>query len=128
MTAPFIDHSLTEREKSLVWQVNMDLDMRPDGVFRIDRESFHCDSCGSRIPHNGKRDDDNVADYYMSGDGAGDDVLCRLCADGLPDDSQTGQGIPADPRLLKAIYGTTTLHDTIGERDRISGRGCGEGS
>lgn len=89
---------LTEREVDLVRQVNLDLDMRPDGFFRINNDCFECDACGARLPTNAKGGDDEVSDFYISGEGTGPDILCRLCANGFPDENQTGLiNPPPDP-------------------------------
>lgn len=101
MTMPFIDHQLTEREKALVWAANQDPVMTPDGVFRIDPDAFQCDVCESRIPHNGKPEDLNVSDFYVTQD---ETILCRTCseeeppsmfetrADPPPNDVEPGRG------------------------------------
>lgn len=82
MTMPFIDHQLTEREKALVWAANQDPVTQPDGVFRIDTDSYQCDVCGSRIPHNAKPGYEHVSDFYVTQDEA---ILCRTCADEEPE-------------------------------------------
>lgn len=72
-----VDYGLTEREVDLVRLANLDLNLRPDGWFRIDHACFDCDNCESRIPHNGKADD-NVSDCYIT---TTDMIVCRLCVD-----------------------------------------------
>lgn len=132
------NYGLTEREIDLVRQANQDLDMRLDGFYRINTDSFECDACGSRIPHNGKAGDDAVQDMFI----VEDEVLCRLCADGFLDEDMTGLIKPTKDedvaridaqlnaeldREASQMMGKIVGH-IRGEADRISGRGTGEGS
>lgn len=83
------DYKLTERERQLVWLANQDLSLRNDGFFRIDWDCIGCDQCGARLPHNAKYGiDEHVTDLVI---GDEDEIVCRLCASGRPDDNLTGQ-------------------------------------
>lgn len=78
-----IDFKLTEREQTLQWAANQDPDNKPEGFFRIDTDTFQCDICDSRLPHNGKADrSQHVTDVFITKGGG---TLCRLCYDEFPD-------------------------------------------
>lgn len=98
MTMPFIDYKLTERERRLVWAANQDELYKGDGVFRIDTDTFQCDRCDSRLPHNGKYGKLSLTDVYITND---EGTLCRFCAAECPD---LMERIP-DPGPLDAAPG-----------------------
>lgn len=88
------DFKLTDREKDLVRLANIDPGMKPDGFFRIDDDTFQCDMCDSRLPHNAKQDrDQHVTDMYITKD---EGTICRLCAEEQPWSMERDEEPPFD--------------------------------
>lgn len=77
-----IDYRLTDREKELLHAASVDPALKGDGTFAIDTDTFQCDRCESRLPHNRKLGLLHVTDCYITTDGG---ILCRLCKAACPD-------------------------------------------
>ena len=69
-------NTLTAREQELVRLANQDPDNVSDGPFYIDANTFDCDRCGTRLPHNGKTGDGHVTACRIQADNG---IYCALC-------------------------------------------------